>query len=73
MAKVAMSPGDFRAWQENMRLSNNAAAKRLGISRMSVLKYRDIGAPLPISLACAAVAWGLPAWSHPVEPATAAE
>lgn len=53
---------DFAAWIEHMKLSDSEAARRLGISRTSLIKYREEGAPVYIGLACAALAFGLPPW-----------
>lgn len=57
-----MEAKDFTAWMEHMNFNDSTAARALGISRTSVIKYKADGAPLSIGLACAALAFGLPAW-----------
>lgn len=50
-----MSAEEFEAWLEEMGFSGLEAAKRLGVSKNSVVKYRTEGAPGYIRLACAAL------------------
>lgn len=60
-----MEAKDFNAWIVHMGWSDSEVARRLGLSRNSVAKYRTEGAPEHIGLACAALAFGLPAWRTP--------
>lgn len=60
-----MSGEDFAAWLDHMGLSDAAAARALELSRNSVAKYKIAGAPRHVALACAALAFGLPAWRRP--------
>lgn len=60
-----MDGQDFRAWIELVAGgSDREASRRLGISRTSVAKYKDHGAPRYIGFACAALAFGLPQWQR---------
>lgn len=63
-----MTADDFEAWQDGMGLSGLEAARRLGLAKNSVVRYRAEGAPVTVALACAALAAGLGPW----RPATAA-
>jgi len=60
-----MEAKDFCAWIEHMGFSEREAARTLDLSRNSVAKYKAEGAPAYIGLACAALAFGLPAWRLP--------
>jgi hypothetical protein len=60
-----MEAKDFIAWIEHMGFSDRETARTLGLSRTTVAKYRAEGAPVHIGYACAALAFGLPAWSRP--------
>lgn len=57
-----MSADDFNAWLDHMGISGLEAARRLGVSKNTVPRYKIEGAPLHIGLACAALAFGLPPW-----------
>ncbi|WP_028035871.1 hypothetical protein [Chelativorans sp. J32] len=58
-----MEAKDFTAWLDHMQFSDAEAARRLGLgSRNTIAKYKVEGAPEYIGLACAALAYGLPAW-----------
>ena len=57
-----MSAEEFRIWQLHMGWNNSEVARQLHLSRGTVQKYVDSGAPLHIALAAAALAIGLPAW-----------
>lgn len=57
-----MTAEDFNAWIAHMGLNVSTAAKALDLSRNSVMKYQREGAPGYIGFACAAIAFGLPAW-----------
>lgn len=58
-----MTSSDFATWLDHMGLSQRQAAVMLDISRNSVAKYLEIGAPALVGYACAALAAGLPQWS----------
>lgn len=61
-----MKSKDFRAWIVRMGYNDSEAARKLGLgSRNTITKYKDEGAPEYIGLACAALAYGLPAWEKP--------
>ena len=58
-----MTAKDFCAWLEHMGYNDAAATRALGLgSRNTLVKYKAEGAPAYIALACAALAFGLPAW-----------
>jgi hypothetical protein len=57
-----MSAIEFRIWQVHMGWNNSEIARRLHLSRGTVQKYADNGAPLYIALAAAALAVGLTPW-----------
>ncbi|OQC18922.1 MAG: hypothetical protein BWX69_03140 [Planctomycetes bacterium ADurb.Bin069] len=57
-----MRAADFEAWITRMGWSGLEAARRLGTSKNSVVRYRREGAPLTVALACAALAAGLGPW-----------
>lgn len=59
-----MSGSEFRIWQALMGWNNSEVARRLHLSRGTVQKYVDHGAPLHIALAAAALAVGLSPWKH---------
>jgi len=59
-----MTAKDFAAWLDHMKLKKRPAAEALGISRNSVDRYLENGAPRTVALACAAIAFGLPPWSQ---------
>lgn len=52
----------FEAWVARMGWSGREAARRLGVSKDSVVRYRREGAPRTVGLACAALAVGLDVW-----------
>ncbi|MCF4166348.1 hypothetical protein L2U69_11890 [Zavarzinia compransoris] len=60
-----MEAKDFCAWLNHMKFNDSEAGRRLGISRTTIIKYKSSGAPEHIALACAALAFGLPAWQRP--------
>lgn len=61
-----MTAKEFNDWLEHMKLNDAAATRALGLgSRNTVVKYKLEGAPVYIALACAALAFGLPAWRKP--------
>lgn len=57
-----MTAEDFRAWLESMGWSQREVARRLDLSRNTVAKYLEEGAPVAIGYACAALARGLAPW-----------
>lgn len=60
-----MKGEDFLAWMESRGLNDSSAARTLGISRTTVIKYREEGAPPLVALACAAISAGLGPWEPP--------
>lgn len=60
-----MTASAFSAFLAHMGWSDYEAARRLGAARNSVMAWKRRGAPLYIALACAALAFGLPAWREP--------
>jgi hypothetical protein len=61
-----MTADDFNAWLAHMKLNDAQATRALGLgSRNTLVKYKAEGAPGYIALACAALAYGLPAWRRP--------
>lgn len=58
-----MTALQFEAWLEHMGWSGLEAARRLGLSKDTVTKYKRHGAPITVALACAALASGLPPWT----------
>lgn len=57
-----MEAKDFTAWIAHMGFNDSEVARKLELSRNTVVKYKAEGAPAHIGLACAALAFGLPAW-----------
>ncbi len=60
-----MTATDFAAWLALMKergLSEAACARLLGTGNNQPKRWREHGAPAYIALACAAIAYGLPAW-----------
>ncbi len=57
-----MEAKEFQEWLKLMGFSERKAAQELGLSRATVSKYRDEGAPLYIGYACAAMIEGLEPW-----------
>ena len=57
-----MTPASFAAWRERLGFSKSDAARRLGLSRNSIIAYETGASPIPlhVALACAAIAHGLP-------------
>lgn len=60
-----MDAKDFVAWIEHMGWTDSEVSRRLDLARNTVVKYKAEGAPASIGLACAALAFGLPAWRLP--------
>ena len=63
-----MTPEQFKTWRKGLKLTQQAAADALGISKSSVELYeagrrcddgRAVGIPRLVELACAAIAQGL--------------
>lgn len=59
-----MKAKDFSAWIAYMAWNDSEVARQLDISRNSVAKYKDEGAPGYIGLACAALAANLLPWEE---------
>jgi hypothetical protein len=58
-----MTAADFRAWLAHMAFkSDTEAARALGCGRNSIAAWKKKAPPDYIALACAALAYGLPAW-----------
>lgn len=59
-----MTPSDFTAWRAHLGLSRAEAARRLGCGINQPQIWEEGKTPIPeyIALACAAIAFGLPAW-----------
>jgi len=57
-----MTADDFNAWIAHMGWNDSKVAAMLNLSRNTVVKYKAEGAPGYIGYACAALAFGLPAW-----------
>ncbi len=62
MPDIPMSGHDLTKWVEHMGCTKKGAARMLGISRTSLDRYLQEGAPVTVGLACAALAFGLPVW-----------
>lgn len=60
-----MTATDFTAFLAHMGWSDYTAAREFGAARNSIMAWKRRGAPLYIALACAALAFGLPAWRAP--------
>lgn len=60
-----MTAQDFAAFLAHMKWNKSAASRELGIGRNTVDRYLEEGAPKHIGYACAAIAFGLPAWAAP--------
>ncbi len=67
-----MSPDDFKDWRSKMALSQEAAAKVLGLSKATIQNYergvRIDGKPAPIpfatALACSALFHRIDPWGN---------
>ncbi len=59
-----MTPADLRHWLDTRDISLYEAARQLGCSRESLRQWLNGNRRIPryIALACAALAFGLPAW-----------
>ena len=62
--EYARTATDFAAFIALKGWTKAGAARELGLSRNTVDKYLIEGAPAHIGLACAALAFGLPAWEQ---------
>jgi transcriptional regulator with XRE-family HTH domain len=64
-----MTPKDFAAWIAYMRESRGwsgaKCARMLGCGVNTIPRWIKDGAPPYIGFACAALAYGLPAWRKP--------
>lgn len=49
---VAMSALSFKRWMTQMGYNHSDAAKALGASRTSIIKWSEAGAPRIVRLAC---------------------
>lgn len=62
-----MSPKDFTAWVAHIKAargwSARECAKQLGCGVNTIALWSRNGAPLYIGYACAAISYGLPAWT----------
>ncbi|MCC5781295.1 hypothetical protein H7H48_19700 [Nitratireductor sp. B36] len=65
--RAAMPAEEFCAWLKHVNFSERHAARTLQISRTTVAKYRQEGAPAHIGFACAAIALGMPIWQRGTE------
>lgn len=55
---AAMSALSFKRWMTQMGFNHSDAAKALGASRTSIIKWSEAGAPKVVKLACAHLASG---------------
>lgn len=61
-----MTPADLEAWRSRMGWSVREACRQLGLSQDRWRRMAEGGRiPAHIALACAALAFGLPAWRVP--------
>lgn len=63
-----MTSDDFAAWVALMKergLSEWDLVGALGTGKNQIKRWRERGAPQYVALACAALAYGLPAWREP--------
>jgi transcriptional regulator with XRE-family HTH domain len=69
-----MTAHDFRRWREHMKLSQQAAADALGLSKASIELYergsrrdddRPVSIPRTVELACAALVHGIRQYTEP--------
>lgn len=58
-----MTAEDFNDWLARTGLSAAQAAEALGVSKSSVLKYRQEGGPPIVALACSAIFQKLKPWA----------
>lgn len=61
---MRMTSEDFNNWLTERGFSGLEAARQLGVSKNTVVKYRRVGAPLYIGLACAAISNSLAPWGN---------
>ena len=57
-----MTASDFQQWLRDMGISGARAAEMLGVTANTITRYRRIGAPKVIGLACAALYHRLRGW-----------
>lgn len=57
-----MTAQEFNDWIEKRGISGREAARQLGLSKGTVVRYRATGAPLVVALACAALDADLSPW-----------
>lgn len=64
-----MTSADFTAWAAHIRAtrgwSDMEISRQLGCGENQIRAWKAKGAPNYIGLACAALSYGLPAWSQP--------
>lgn len=58
-----MTASEFQHWLHAMGISGAKAAEMLGVTANTITRYRRIGAPKAIGLACAALYHRLRGWS----------
>lgn len=62
-----MTPAAFTAWVDHMKVSrgwsDQDCRRALGCGFNQVRRWKQTGAPLYIALACAALSYGLPAFT----------
>ena len=59
-----MTAEEFNAWLDHMNISGLEASRKLGAGKDTITNWKRNGAPHYIGLACAALAFGLPAWKQ---------
>lgn len=69
-----MTPAQFKAWRKHLKLSQQAAAELLDLSRNMITLYeageregRPVVVPKTVELACAAIALGITRYEGPSE------
>lgn len=63
-AAPKISAADFIAWQQAIGYSDAMAARQLGASSSSIVRYRAKGGSATLGLACAALAIGAGTWTN---------
>lgn len=57
-----MSAEQFNAWLEAMKITGAEAARRLGVGKNAITRYRQNGGDRKLALACAALYHRLEPW-----------
>ena len=57
-----MTASEFQAWLNAMKISGAEAARLLGVTKNTITRYRQSGAPRVVGLACSALYHRIGEW-----------